>query len=93
MSSTNDIFIIAIIALIALIAVFAVLLKWSSIENFYINMSTRFTRNQSYDLRGDPYVIPPNPNLSPWGMSSWAPWAYWYPRLPAMYPSMRPYVV
>ena len=35
----------------------------------YINMPTRFTRNQSYDLRGDPYRIPPNYNLSPWGMS------------------------
>lgn len=38
-----------------------------------INISTRWTRNQSYDLRGDPYVIPVNPYLSPWGMSSW-----WY---------------
>ena len=45
--------------------------KVLGIENFW-NMSTRWTRNQSYDLRGDPY--PPirfNPWLSPWGMSSW----------------------
>lgn len=36
-------------------------------------MSTRNTRNMSYDLRGDPVVIPPNFGLSPWGIS---------PRLP-----------
>ena len=33
------------------------------------NMSTRHTRNMSYDLRGDPFVIPVNVGLSPWGMS------------------------
>ena len=38
----------------------------------FINMPTRFTRNQSYDLRGDPFIIPVNPYLSPWGMSSYA---------------------
>ena len=37
----------------------------------FINMPTRFTKNQSYDLRGDPFIIPPNPYLSPWGMSSY----------------------
>jgi hypothetical protein len=37
----------------------------------FINMPTRFTRNQSYDLRGDPFIIPANPYLSPWGMSSY----------------------
>lgn len=35
--------------------------------------STRFTRNQSYDLRGDPIVIaPPYPGYIPWNVSSWA---------------------
>ena len=38
-----------------------------------LGMSTRFTRNQSYDLRGDPCVIRPNPGLSPWGISSTIP--------------------
>jgi hypothetical protein len=37
----------------------------------FINMPTRFTRNQSYDLRGDPFIIPVNPFLSPWGMSTY----------------------
>ena len=37
----------------------------------YINQPTRFTRNQSYDLRGDPVMIRPNPFLSPWGMSGY----------------------
>lgn len=37
----------------------------------YINIPTRFTRNQSYDLRGDPFPIPPNPYLSPWGISGY----------------------
>jgi len=37
----------------------------------FINMPTRFTRNQSYDIRGDPFIIPVNPYLSPWGMSSY----------------------
>jgi len=33
-------------------------------------MSTRFTQNQSYDLRGDPFPILYDPHLSPWGMSN-----------------------
>ena len=55
---------------------FIVLCSRNGIENFFINMPTRFTRNQSYDLRGDPYIIRPNPSLSPWGMSGYAPYAY-----------------
>ena len=44
-------------------------------------MPTRFTRNQSYDLRGDPFPIRFNPNLSPWNMSSWGyPYSYFGPR-------------
>ena len=43
----------------------------------FINIPTRFTRNQSYDLRGDPFPIPVNPYLSPWGMSSYG----WIPSL------------
>ena len=78
--SRNDVYIIVLLIGILL------LVKWVfSIENFYINMSTRFTRNQSYDLRGDPFQIPSNPNLSPWGMSSWGS----YPRYP-MYTPMIP---
>ena len=88
----NDIFII----LIGILLVFLIS-KWFSInEKFYINMSTRFTRNQSYDLRGDPFRIPSDPNLSPWGMSSWGA----YPRYPMYTPmyvpissAVRPYVV
>ena len=34
------------------------------------NYHTRFTRNQSYDIRGDPLIIPPNSYISPWGVSS-----------------------
>jgi hypothetical protein len=37
----------------------------------FINIPTRFTRNQSYDLRGDPVVIRPDPFLSPWGISGY----------------------
>ena len=50
-----------------------VLFVWNTVEGFGINMSTRFTRNQSYDLRGDPFPLfrAVNPYLSPWGMSSW----------------------
>ena len=33
--------------------------------------STRFTRNQSYDLRGDPFRISPSYPLV-WNVSSWA---------------------
>ena len=64
--SRNDVYIIVLLIGILL------LVKWVfSIENFYINMSTRFTRNQTYDLRGDPFQIPSKPNLSPRVMSSW----------------------
>jgi hypothetical protein len=41
-------------------------------EKFFIGISTRNTRNMSYDLRGDPCVIRPN-FVSPWGMSSILP--------------------
>ena len=33
------------------------------------NMSTRFTRNQSYDLRGDPLIY--GRYVGPWNISSW----------------------
>lgn len=54
----------------------------TSVENFW-NMSTRSTRNQSYDLRGDPFPIQFNPQLSPWNMSSWG---YGYGSLASGYP-------
>ena len=45
------------------------------VENFW-NIPTRSTRNQSYDLRGDPYIIPPA--YYPWNNSTISQPAFWY---------------
>ncbi len=55
------------IILVLLLLVFCL----NNTESF-IGISTRHTRNMSYDLRGDPCVIRRNPGLSPWGMSGLA---------------------
>lgn len=55
------------------------LLVKSSFESFIpINLSTRFTKGMSYDLRGDPCIIRPT-LWSPWGISSWAPYGPYGP--------------
>ncbi len=62
--------------LIHILLFFALLYFFSPLfESFMIgiplNVSTRFTRNQSYDLRGDPFPNPYyGPGLSPWNMST-----------------------
>ena len=70
--------------LLCIILLFSVLSVLNPLETFYssypfdsgwgfgsyINIPSRSTRNQSYDIRGDPVVIHPNPYLSPWGMST-----------------------
>ena len=44
--------------------------KWYNPYRWFWNMPTRFTRNQSYDLRGG---IPIRPkHVGPWNISSWA---------------------
>lgn len=64
-----------IFALVVAVAALWLMGAFSPVDHFMYEMpwwnNTRFTRNQSYDLRGDPPVAY-YPWISPWGVSSWA---------------------
>lgn len=57
--------------LVLLFLVFAFVIGPLLIEGFPTPVSTRHTRNMSYDIRGDPVRIPMYYH-GPWGMSSLA---------------------